>query len=179
MYNLIQVSAQMLPISKACLTCIKEDPPPVGDLYPLTLPPFPLKWLSPPCNLHTLYVYVHMYVFAYYCIPPTGSKLHEGNKFVSFVKGYISLIRLPRWRSGKQSACQCRRRKRHRFDPWVGKIPWSSKWQPTPVILPGEFHGERSLVDYSPWGCKELDTTEHTHTFPLTSRRNFWHYSRT
>ena len=89
MYNLIQVSVQMLPISKACLTCIKEDPPPVGDLYPLTLPPFPLKWLSPPCNLHTLYVYVHMYVFAYYCLPPTGSKLHEGNKFVSFVKGYL------------------------------------------------------------------------------------------
>ena len=50
-----------------------------------------------------------------------------------------------------------------RFDPWVGKIPWRRKWQPTPVFLPGESHGERILVGYSPWGCKELDTTERLH----------------
>ena len=49
------------------------------------------------------------------------------------------------------------------FDPWVGKIPWRRKWQPTPVLLPRKFHGWRSLVDYSPWGCKELDTTEQLH----------------
>ena len=49
---------------------------------------------------------------------------------------------------------------RPRFDPWVRKIPWRRKWQPTPVFLPGEFHGQRSLVDYSPRGHKELDTTE-------------------
>ena len=49
---------------------------------------------------------------------------------------------------------------RPRFDPWVGKIPWRRKWQPTPVFLPGEFHGQKSLVGYNPWGCKELDTTE-------------------
>ena len=36
------------------------------------------------------------------------------------------------------------------FDPWVGKIPWSRKWKPTPVFLPGKFHGQRSLVGYSP-----------------------------
>ena len=47
----------------------------------------------------------------------------------------------------------------HRFDPWVGKIPWRRKWQSTPVFLPGKSHGERSLMGYSPWGCKELDTT--------------------
>ena len=46
------------------------------------------------------------------------------------------------------------------FDPWVRKIPWRRKWQPTPVFLPGESHGRRSLVGYSPWGCKKLDTTE-------------------
>ena len=46
------------------------------------------------------------------------------------------------------------------FDPWVGKIPWGRKWQPTPVFLSGEFHGQRSLVSYSPWGCKESDMTE-------------------
>ena len=46
------------------------------------------------------------------------------------------------------------------FDPWVGKIPWRREWQPTPVLLPGKFHAQRSLVGYRPWGWKELDTTE-------------------
>ena len=46
------------------------------------------------------------------------------------------------------------------FNPWVGKIPWRSKWQPTPVFLPELSHGWRSLAGYSPWGCKESDTTE-------------------
>ena len=46
------------------------------------------------------------------------------------------------------------------FDPWVGKILWKREWQPTPLFLPGEFHGYRSLVGWSPWGCKESDTSE-------------------
>ena len=50
------------------------------------------------------------------------------------------------------------------FDPWVGKIPWRRKWPPTPVFLPGESHGQRSLADYSPWGHKESDTTEQLST---------------
>ena len=62
--------------------------------------------------------------------------------------------------NGKKPSCQCRRCKRRGFNAWVGKIPWQSKWQPTPVFLPGESHGQRSLVSYSPWGCKESDTTE-------------------
>ena len=45
---------------------------------------------------------------------------------------------------------------------WVGKIPWRKKWQPTPVFLPGQFHGQRSLVGCSPWGHRESDLTEHT-----------------
>ena len=49
------------------------------------------------------------------------------------------------------------------FDPWVGKIPWRKKWQHTPVFLPGEPHGWRSLVGYSPRGRKESDTTERLH----------------
>ena len=44
-----------------------------------------------------------------------------------------------------------------------GKIPWSRKWQPTPVFLPGKLHVQRSLVGHSPWGHKESDRTEHTH----------------
>ena len=57
------------------------------------------------------------------------------------------------------------------MDPWVGKIPWRRAWQPTPVFLPGESHGQRSLAGYSPWGGKESDTTErltHTHTHTHT-----------
>ena len=48
------------------------------------------------------------------------------------------------------------------FNPWVGKIPWRRKWQPAPVFLPGESHGQRSLAGYSPWGHKESDMTEHS-----------------
>ena len=47
------------------------------------------------------------------------------------------------------------------FDPWVRKIGWRRKLQPTPVFFSGESHGQRGLVGYSPWGCKESDTTEH------------------
>ena len=57
--------------------------------------------------------------------------------------------RLPRWLSGKEPTCQCRRRKRHSFDPCVKKAPWRA-WQPTPVFLPGESHGQMSLVGYGP-----------------------------
>ena len=48
-------------------------------------------------------------------------------------------------------------------NPWVGKILWRRKCQPTPGLLPGKSHGWRSVVGYSPWGCKELDTTEQLH----------------
>ena len=61
---------------------------------------------------------------------------------------------LPRWFTGKESTCQCRR---HGFNPWIRKIPWKRKWQPTPVFLPRRFHEQRSLAGYSPWGHKELD----------------------
>ena len=44
--------------------------------------------------------------------------------------------------------------------PGLGRFPWRRKWQPTPVLLPGKSHGQRSLVDHSSWGHKELDTTE-------------------
>ena len=57
------------------------------------------------------------------------------------------------------------RRKRRGFDPWVGKIPWSGAWQPTPVFLPGESRGERSLVGYTDHGAAQSDTTEQLTTF--------------
>ena len=81
---------------------------------------------------------------------------------------------LPRQLSGKESTWQCRRSRRCRFNPWVRKIPWRRKWQPTPVFLPGETRGQRSLDGYSPWGRKASDTTEcmhtiNTHTYIHTS----------
>ena len=82
---------------------------------------------------------------------------------ILMIPTYFSLVsdsvELPRWCSGKESAFRFRRCKRHGFSPWVGKIPWSRKWQPTPVFLSGKFHGQWNLVGYSPWGLKELDTT--------------------
>ena len=64
--------------------------------------------------------------------------------------------------NGKEPTCQCRRRKRFRFSPRVRKIPWRKAWQPNPVFLPGDSHGQRNLLGYSPWGHKGSDTTEAT-----------------
>ena len=64
--------------------------------------------------------------------------------------------------SGKDLACQCRKHKRNRFNPWVRKIPWSRVWQSTPVFLPGESHGQRSLVGCGLWGHTESDMTKAT-----------------
>ena len=72
------------------------------------------------------------------------------------------LLGLPGGTSGKEPACPCRRHKRPRFDPRVGKIPWREKRQPTPVFWPGEFHGQRNVAGYHTWGCKESNMTEVT-----------------
>ena len=68
----------------------------------------------------------------------------------------------PRWHNGKESACQCRRCKKHRLNPWTGKIPWSRNGNSLQYSCLENFM-DRSLVDYSPWGHKESDMTEHTH----------------
>ena len=60
------------------------------------------------------------------------------------------VVGFPGGTSHKEPTCQCRRYKKHGFNPWVGKIPWRRMWQPTPVFFPGESHGERSLEGYSP-----------------------------
>ena len=91
-----------------------------------------------------------------FLIPPLG-------------KGFLWLILTwehPRWLSGKESACQCRR---HGFHPWVRKIPWRRIWQLTPVILPGKSHGQKSLVHYIPRVTKS-DMTER----PSTHYTNWW-----
>ena len=83
--------------------------------------------------------------------------------FMSYLSNHWSF---PRGSDGKTTCLQCWR---PGFNPWVGKIPWRRKWQPTPVFLPGKSNGQRSLVGYSPWGRKELDTTKQLHLY-------FFHY---
>ena len=102
----------------------------------------------------------------------------------SVIHIHILFHRSPWWLSGKESACQGRR---HRFDPWGGKIFWRRKWQPTSVFLPGKSHGQRNLVGYSPWGHKKSDTIEglSIHAISFTEKRknsslkwwwgSFWH----
>ena len=83
--------------------------------------------------------------------------------------------RLHRWFSSKESACQCRRRRRCAFKPWVEQIPSSRKGQPIPLFLPGKFHEQRCLVGYSPWGSQR-DTTERlsVHTHPNRPESLYW-----
>ena len=92
------------------------------------------------------------------------AKQIKTNTAIFLTKGF------PGGASGKELSCQCRRHKRHRFDPWVGRIPWRRAWQPTPVFLPGQSYGQRSLwwatvhrVAKSQTGLKQLSM----HTFAL------------
>ena len=71
-------------------------------------------------------------------------------------------IGFPAGTSGKEPACQYKRHKRSRFNPWVRKTPWRRAQHPIPVFLPGESHGQKSLTGYSPEGHKESDTTKMT-----------------
>ena len=80
--------------------------------------------------------------------PPLTLRLSLMQRFGDMNEG------LPWWLRRWSVCLQCRR---PGFSPWVGKISWRRKWQPTPVFLPGKSHGWRSLAGYSPWGCKKLD----------------------
>ena len=73
----------------------------------------------------------------------------------TYVCIYI-LYRLSQWLSGKESTCPCLPVQEAQVHPWVGTIPWKRKWQSTSVFLPGKSHGQRSLLGYSPWGCKKI-----------------------
>ena len=88
------------------------------------------------------------------CCSPLGHKESEQ-------LNWTDSLGFPGGASGKESACQRRRCKRHRFNHWVGKIPWGRKWLHTPVFLPGKFHGHKNLEGYNPWGHKVSNTTEH------------------
>jgi len=71
----------------------------------------------------------------------------------------LLILGFPGDSDSKEPTCQCRSHKRPGFKPRVAKIPWRREWLPTPIFLPGEFHGQRSLMGYNPCGLKESDTT--------------------
>ena len=83
------------------------------------------------------------------CQRPESSDFLETPQIPDFY-GYLLIFKgFPGGSEDKASACNAGDLG---FNPWVGKIPWRRKWQPTPVFLPGESHGQRSLAGYSPWG---------------------------
>ena len=92
------------------------------------------------------------------------SQLRKTQRNVFFLSNLLHW--LPWWPSDKESSYQCRR---HGLDSWVRKILWRRKWLLTPVFLAGEFHGQRSLVGYSPWGCRELGTTYQLNNNKITA----------
>ena len=102
--------------------------------------------------------------FSKFFSPKESKEENRRNKTFPSLCNHRLPFGLPRWCSGKESACKCRRCKRLGSNPWVRKIPHWRKWQPTPVFWPGKSHWQRSLADYSPLGHKELDTTENAKT---------------
>ena len=118
----------------------------------------PWKWKVKVKSLSRVWLLATSWTAAYQALLSMGFSRQE----------YWSRVPLPsppRWCSGKDSACQCRKLKRGGFHPWVGKIPWRRKWQPTPRFLPRKFHGQKSLAGYSSWGLRvRHDWAQHTHT---------------
>ena len=78
-----------------------------------------------------------------------------------YLSASLSITELSRGLSSQESAY---RRRRHRFNSWVGKMPWRRKWQPAIVSLPGRSHGQRSLAGYSPQGRRVRHDLAHTHS---------------
>ena len=111
----------------------------------------PEKGPHPPTLLHYGLNYVPPSKTHVEILTPSTS---ECNLIWEYVNYRCNLI--PRWLSGKESSCQCRRHKRHGFYPWAGKSPWRRKWKPTPVFLLGESHGQRSLAGYNQSGHKRV-----------------------
>ena len=115
------------------------------------------KYYLPFCP-YSFSVISFLKMFIYFCC--TGSQLwHVESSSLTKI-----WTQLPWWLRWYSICLQCGR---PGFDSWVGKIPWRRKWQSTPALLAGKSHGQRSLIGYSPWGRKELDTTERFH-FPFT-----------
>ena len=100
-------------------------------------------------------------------LPSKGSRRvrHDWSDLAAAAAAAWNKWSFPGGTSGKEPSCQCRRCKRHGFNPWIKKIPWRRKWRSDPVFLPGKFHRQRSLVGYNLWDYEELDTTEQLTTW--------------
>ena len=82
----------------------------------------------------------------------------------SIVQEAMVLKILDFWKNNLKCSCLNGQKPEAPSSLWIRKIPWSRKWQPTPVFLPGKSYRQRSLVVYSPWGCNELNMTEPLNT---------------
>ena len=143
----------------SCTAALKF-PLPIFNVFHFSRPYFPLHtWAYLQCcfKAHVSYfIHFHNFWVSFYWLLfrftiPCSSVGHD-----------FYWVGLPMWHWGEESACPCRRLEKSGFDPGVGKIPWSRKWQLAPVILPGKFHGQREPGGLSPWGPKESTTTELT-----------------
>ena len=85
-----------------------------------------------------------------------------------------TFLGFPRCQSGKEPTYKCRRQKRSGFGSWVRKIPWSRKWQPSPVFLSGKSNGQRNLVGYSPSGHRFGHDWSNTHTQKPSCTKLTW-----
>ena len=94
-----------------------------------------------------------------------------------FLRQYCAILLI--WVFPSSSAVkihlQCRICRRHGFDPWVGKIPWSKKWQPTSLFLPEKPREQRSLMGHRPQGRKESDMPQRAHTYIHTHTHTHTH----
>ena len=111
--------------------------------------------------------YIHIYIYWYVCV-------------CIYIYIYIYLyihLGFPGGTSGKEPACQYRRHKRCRFNPWVGKIPWRKAWRPFQYSCLENLYGERSLAGCHPWGCKESDMTEAAEHACTHSLRHTYYYN--
>jgi len=112
-----------------------------------------------------------MYIFCiaggFFATELPGKYMLRHGSHLQFLQWHVGLLWWLKW---SRICLQC---KKPGFSSCTGKIPWRREWQPTPVFLPGESHGQRSLVGWSPWGHTELDTTEQL-TVSLSG--DMWHF---
>ena len=140
---------------------VTSDPHKVGELWGNN---FNLYFKNSKYKI-AIFIEILFYLIFTFCA------LFQGVKFIkaNIISHHMySQQGFPGGTSGKEPTCQCRRHKRQGFDPWVEKLLWRRASQPTPVFLPGESHGQRSLAGYSAQGCTELimiEATQHTHIY--------------